>query len=160
VVRSSCPAAYSLPQNLATALASPQQGLCPVSFHKYETFTFYVLPVVLQFRLARLQNPDRDKLRRSSVFQTTRKMRICGFYLFSHSRKCTEIPRIQRRWKDHEVTQLCHPCAPHTLYQHCPLWGHRPCASQAGYSHFISLTHIPQPLSPANAVFCCIRNLT
>ena len=91
-------------------------------FHsRYESFTFRVLPLVVQFRLARLHDPDGDKLSRPSICQTTREVRICQFYLLTSSRKSTEIPRIsKRRWKDHQVTQMCRPCAPLTLCQHCP----------------------------------------
>ena len=87
----------------------------------YESLTFRVLSVVVQFRIARLHNPDRDKLSRSSIRQTTRELRICRFYFFSSPGKCTEIPRIPKRgWKDHQVTQVCRPCAPYTLYRYCP----------------------------------------
>ena len=88
---------------------------------RYESLTFRVLPVVIQLRTARLHNPDGNKFNRSSVYQATREVRICGFHLFAFSRKPTEILRIpKRRWKDHEVTQVCCPCPPCTLYQHCP----------------------------------------
>jgi len=87
----------------------------------YESLTFRVLSVVVQFRIARLHNPDGDKLSRSSICQRTREVRICRFYLFSSPGKYTEIPRIpKRRWNDHQVPQACHPCAPYTLYRHCP----------------------------------------
>jgi len=129
-------------------LASSRQRQLPGYFlhlfhSEYGSFTFRALPVVVQFRLARLHNPDRDKLSRSSICQTTREVRICRFYLFSVSRKCADIPRISKgRWKDHKVTQVCPPCAPHAL-QLCSWRGYRPGASQGSCSHFISMTHVP-----------------
>jgi len=88
-------------------------------FHsRYESFTFRVLPVVVPLCLAGLHIPDRDKLNRSSICRTTREMRICGCYLFSSSRKCTEIPK--KRWKDHQVTPVCRPRPLQILHLHCP----------------------------------------
>ena len=47
----------------------------PHLFHsRYEPSTFHILPVVVQLRLARLHNPDRDKFNRSSICQTTREV--------------------------------------------------------------------------------------
>ena len=119
-----CPAhQHKIPPAICHYLAKGYTLLHSVDiFHsRYESFTFRVLPLVVQFRLARLHNPNGDQLNRSSIFQTARELRIYGFYLFSSSRKSTEIPRIQkRRWKDRQVTQVYRPCAPHTLYQHCP----------------------------------------
>ncbi len=114
---------YKTPPSICHRLP---KGYIPIHFlrilrSKYESFTFRVLPLVVQFCLARLHNPDGNKLSRPSICQTTREVRICRFYLFTSSRTCTEIPRISKRgWKDHQVTQMCRPCAPLTLCQHCP----------------------------------------
>jgi hypothetical protein len=114
------------PLNSAIYLPSSRQRPRPILFphlfrSRYESFAFRVLPLVVQFRLARLHKPDGDKLGRPSICETTREVRICRFYHYPSSRKPTEIPRIPtRRWKDHQVTQVCCPCAPLTLYQRRP----------------------------------------